>query len=152
MKDTSEFPDGIEQVKPATSRSRANARSKPESATQGSQSQEQAVRATVQRRTTSSTGMASAARSQSTTGNASSPSASAAQAPSANRSRSTTSNASSPLAPAARPTSTQRPAAHPQGTPLQAPAQRQSGTAPMQRSASSGGTLVQRPVTPSSRP
>ncbi len=153
MKDTFESPDANEQVKPTTTRSRATARSKSDT----QNSQEQAARPTVQRRTTSSTSAASAARSQSSTGNANSPSASTAEAPSTTRSRSTTGTGRGvslppPSAPAARPTSTQRPAAHPQGAPLQAPAQRYSGTAPVQRSASPGGTQVQRPGTPSSRP
>lgn len=153
MKDTFESPDANEQVKPTTTRSRATARSKSDT----QNSQEQATRPTVQRRTTSSTSAASAARSQSSTGNANSPSASTAEAPSTTRSRSTTGTGRGvslppPSAPAARPTSTQRPASHPQGTPLQAPAQRHSGTAPVQRSASPGGTQVQRPGTPSSRP
>ncbi len=153
MKDTFESPDANEQVKPTTTRSRATARSKSDT----QNSQEQAARPTVQRRTTSSTSAASAARSQSSTGNADSPSASTAEAPSTTRSRSTTGTGRGvslppPSAPAARPTSTQRPAAHPQGAPLQAPAQRYSGTAPVQRSASPGGTQVQRPGTPSSRP
>src|SRR5216684_2984640 len=136
MKDTFESPDANEQVKPTTTRSRATARSKSDT----QNSQEQAARPTVQRRTTSSTSAASTA-----------------EAPSTTRSRSTTGTGRGvslppPSAPAARPTSTQRPAAHPQGAPLQAPAQRYSGTAPVQRSASPGGTQVQRPGTPSSRP
>ncbi len=171
MKNISETPEGNEQVKPATSRSRATARSKPESATQGSQSQEQVARPTVQRRTTSTTGAASAVRSQSTAVNASAPSPAAADAPPTTRGRSTVGNRSTPSpaaadvppttrsrstttstpsahptpsAPAQRPMSTQHPAARPQGIPLQAPAQRHPGTTSIQRPASSDGTSVQR--------
>jgi len=160
MKNISETPEGNEQVKPATARSRATARSKSESATQGSQ--EQIARPTVQRRTTSTTGAASAARSQSTAVNASTPAPAAADAPPTTRSRSTTTSTPSahptPSAPAQRPMSTQHPAARPQGIPLQAPAQRHPGTTSIQRPASSGGTSVQRspgtgvPSRPVSRP
>jgi len=160
MKNISETPEGNEQVKPATARSRATARSKSESATQGSQ--EQIARPTVQRRTTSTTGAASAARSQSTAVNASTPAPAAADAPPTTRSRSTTTSTPSahptPSAPAQRPMSTQHPAARPQGIPLQAPAQRHPGTTSIQRPASSDGTSVQRspgtgvPSRPVSRP
>jgi translation initiation factor IF-2 len=156
MKNISETPEGNEQVKPATSRSRATTRSKSESATQGSQSQEQVARPTVQRRTTSTTGAASAVRSQSTAGNRSTPSPSAADTPPTTRSSSTTMR--TPSAPAQRPTSTQHPAARPQGTPFQAPAQQYPGTTSIQRLASSDGTSVQRspgtavPSRPASRP
>jgi len=160
MKNISETPEGNEQVKPATARSRATARSKSESATQGSQ--EQIARPTVQRRTTSTTGAASAARSQSTAVNASTPAPAAADAPPTTRSRSTTTSTPlahpTPSAPAQRPMSTQHPAARPQGIPLQAPAQRHPGTTSIQRPASSDGTSVQRspgtgvPSRPVSRP
>ena len=62
MRNTSDTPDANEQVQPATPRSRANARSKPESATPGSQAQ--GAKPTAQRRTASTTNAAPAARTQ----------------------------------------------------------------------------------------
>src|SRR5260370_3857550 len=64
MRDTSDTPDANEQVKTTTTHSRTNARSKTESAAPSSQ--EQGAKPTAQRRTTSATNAAPAARTQST--------------------------------------------------------------------------------------
>src|SRR6266699_2922668 len=71
MKDASESPRGNEQAKPTTTKSRAASRAKSESATQGSQDQEQGTRPTTQRRTASTASAPPAARSQGSAGEAS---------------------------------------------------------------------------------
>jgi len=148
MKDASESPRGNEQAKPTTTKSRASSRAKSESATQGSQGQEQGTRATTQRRTASTASAPPAARSQGSVGEASkattTPTVRSQQGPGsttagpAGRSRSSTGGtfapATMPAAPAQHRTTT-----HTHGTPLQAPAQRPSGTAPIQRPAGPGG-------------
>ena len=132
----SEYPDGNEPTKPTTTRSRATARAKSESVTQGSQ--EQPTRPTAQRRTTSAP---SAARSQSA-----SPTSNADGTATA-RTHHTARNVSAPLAPTPaappqRPASSPRPPVRPQAPPQQA------GIAPQQRSTSPGGTPAPRPASP----
>src|SRR6266567_3616328 len=161
MKDASESPRGNEQAKPTTTKSRAASRAKSESATQGSQDQEQGTRPTTQRRTASTASAPPAARSQGSAGEASkatpTPTVRSQQGPGsttagpAGRSRSSTGGTFAPAinkespsinrgattpapVPAQRRTTTQT-----HGTPLQAPAQRPSGTAPVQRPAGPGG-------------
>src|SRR6266704_3185931 len=128
MKDASESPRGNEQAKPTTTKSRAASRAKSESATQGSQDQEQGTRPTTQRRTASTASAPPAARSRSSTGGTFAPAINK-ESPSINRGATTP----APV-PAQRRTTTQT-----HGTPLQAPAQRPSGTAPVQRPAGPGG-------------
>src|SRR6266700_422929 len=143
MKDASESSRGNEQAKPTTTKSRAASRAKSESATQGSQGQEQGTRPTTQRRTAStasappavrsqqgpgSTTAGPAGRSRSSTGGTFAPAINK-ESPSINRGATTP----APV-PAQRRTTTQT-----HGTPLQAPAQRPSGTAPVQRPAGPGG-------------
>ena len=132
----SEYPDGNEPTKPTTTRSRAPARAKSESVTQGSQ--EQPTRPTAQRRTTSAP---SAARSQSA-----SPTSNADGTATA-RTHYTARNASAPLAPTPaaptqRPASSPRPPVRPQAPPQQA------GIAPQQRPTSPGGMPASRPAGP----
>ncbi len=161
MKDASESSRGNEQAKPTTTKSRAASRAKSESATQGSQDQEQGTRPTTQRRTASTASAPPAARSQGSAGEASkatpTPTVRSQQGPGsttagpAGRSRSSTGGTFAPAinkespsinrgattpapVPAQRRTTTQT-----HGTPLQAPAQRPSGTAPVQRPAGPGG-------------
>src|SRR6266702_616773 len=161
MKDASESPRGNEQAKPTTTKSRAASRAKSESATQGSQDQEQGTRPTTQRRTASTASAPPAARRQGSAGEASkatpTPTVRSQQGPGsttagpAGRSRSSTGGTFAPAinkespsinrgattpapVPAQRRTTTQT-----HGTPLQAPAQRPSGTAPVQRPAGPGG-------------
>src|SRR6266700_1645482 len=143
MKDASESSRGNEQAKPTTTKSRAASRAKSESATQGSQGQEQGTRPTTQRRTAStasappavrsqqgpgSTTAGPAGRSRSSTGGTFAPAINK-ESPSINRGATTP----APV-PAQRSTTTQT-----HGTPLQAPAQWPSGTAPVQRPAGPGG-------------
>src|SRR6266705_1475776 len=161
MKDPSESQLKNEQAKPTTTKSRAASRAKSESATQGSQDQEQGTRPTTQRRTASTASAPPAARSQGSAGEASkatpTPTVRSQQGPGsttagpAGRSRSSTGGTFAPAinkespsinrgattpapVPAQRRTTTQT-----HGTPLQAPAQRPSGTAPVQRPAGPGG-------------
>src|SRR5216683_923896 len=161
MKDASETPRGNEQAKPTTTKSRAASRAKSESATQGSQGQEQGTRPTTQRRTASTASAPPAARSQGSAGEASkvtpTPTVRSQHTPGsttagpAGRGRSSTGGSFAPAInkespsinrgattpapiPAQRRTTTQT-----HGTPLQAPAQRPSGTAPVQRPAGPGG-------------
>src|SRR5579884_415609 len=58
MKDTSEFPEGTEQAKLTTTKSRTSARSRPESATPGNQEQE--TKPAPRRRTTTTTSRSTA--------------------------------------------------------------------------------------------
>jgi translation initiation factor IF-2 len=153
MKDASETPRGNEQAKPTTTKSRAAAsRTKSESATQGSQGQEQGTRPTTQRRTASTASAPPAARSQVSAGEASkvtpTPTVRSQQGPGstaagpAGRSRSSTGGtfapATMPAAPASVPAQ-RRTTTQTHGTPLQVSAQRPSGTAPVQRPAGPGG-------------
>ena len=152
MKDASETPRGNEQAKPTTTKSRAASRTKSESATQGSQGQEQGTRPTTQRRTASTASAPPAARSQGSAGEASkvtpTPTVRSQQGPGstaagpAGRSRSSTGGtfapATMPTAPASVPAQ-RRTTTQTYGTPLKAPAQRPSGTAPVQRPAGPGG-------------
>lgn len=152
MKDASETPRENEQAKPTTTKSRAASRTKSESATQGSQGQEQGTRPTTQRRTASTASAPPAARSQVSAGEASkvtpTPTVRSQQGPGstaagpAGRSRSSTGGtfapATMPTAPAPIPAQ-RRTTTQTHGMPLQAPAQRPSGTAPVQRPAGPGG-------------
>src|SRR5438874_13694314 len=115
MTNTSESPDRNEQAKPTTPRTRTTARSKAESATQGSQDQEK--RPIAQRRTasTSSDNPVAVARGSNGSGSVNTPAAPAA---------------------AERPTSTRQagrsgasaPATRASGTSAYSPARRASGT------------------------
>src|SRR6266571_3104415 len=133
MKDASESPRGNEQAKPTTTKSRAASRAKSESATQGSQgSAGEASKATPTPTVRSQQGPGSttagpAGRSRSSTGGTFAPAINK-ESPSINRGATTP----APV-PAQRRTTTQT-----HGTPLQAPAQRPSGTAPVQRPAGPG--------------
>src|SRR6266852_4561715 len=122
MRDTSDTPDANEQVKTTTTHSRTNARSKTESATPSSQ--EQGAKPTAQRRTTSATNAAPAARTQSTS-----------------------ERAKTPTAPESRPASTQR------TTPTQRPVPDGSRQPSTQRPAPDGSRQpsTQRPVPDGSR-
>ncbi len=133
MRNTSDTPDANEQVQPATPRSRANARSKPESATPGSQAQ--GAKPTAQRRTASTTNAAPAARTQ--------------HAPTT-----TPSTPEARPAPAQRPAYTQRPAPAQRNSGAASPAQRNGGTtSPAQRPARPGtGSAPGRPTYTPARP
>ena len=122
MRDTSDTPDANEQVKTTTTHSRTNARSKTESATPSSQ--EQGAKPTAQRRTTSATNAAPAARTQSTS-----------------------ERAKTPTAPESRPASTQR------TTPTQRPAPDGSRQPSTQRPVPDGSRQpsTQRPAPDGSR-
>ena len=149
MKDATESPRGDEQAKPTTTKSRAASRAKSESATQGSQ--EQGTRPTTQRRSTATASAPPAARSQDNAGEARTATTTATvrsqhtpgsttTAP-ASRSRGATGNtlapATMPAAPAPVPAQ-RRTTTQTRGTPLQGPAQRPGGTAPVQHPASTG--------------
>jgi len=133
MRNTSDTPDANEQVQPATPRSRANARSKPESATPGSQVQ--GAKPAAQRRTASTTNAAPAARTQ-------------------HASTTTPSTPEARPAPAQRPAYTQRPAPAQRNSGTASPAQRNGGTtSPAQRPARPGtGGAPGRPAYTPARP
>src|SRR5712692_7438967 len=159
MRDTSDTPDANEQVKTTTTHSRTNARSKTESATPSSQ--EQGAKPTAQRRTTSATNAAPAARTQSTSERAKTPTAPESRSASTQR----TTPTQRPAPDGSRQPSTQRPAPdgscqpstqrpapdgsrHP-STQRPAPGQRNGGTAfPGQRTSYPAGA----PARPGTRP
>src|SRR6266567_3031913 len=131
MKDASESSRGNEQAKPTTTKSRAASRAKSESATQGSQGEASKATPTPTVRSQQGPGSTTAGpagRSRSSTGGTFAPAINK-ESPSINRGATTP----APV-PAQRRTTTQT-----HGTPLQAPAQRPSGTAPVQRPAGPGG-------------
>src|SRR5258708_5843912 len=159
MRDRSDTPDANEQVKTTTTHSRTNARSKTESATPSSQ--EQGAKPTAQRRTTSATNAAPAARTQSTSERAKTPIAPESRSASTQRTTPTQRPAPDgsrqpstqrPAPDGSRQPSTQRPA--PDGsrqpsTQRPAPGQRNGGTAfPGQRTAYPAGA----PARPGTRP
>src|SRR6266568_3295268 len=152
MINKSESPEGTEQAKPKTTRSRSTARSKSESATPGGQEQEtkeiKETKPTTRRRTKSTTNGVTTTPGQGETESTTAPPAptsapaqpaseTVAPAPRANRTATP-----APSAPTSRPAATQRFG----GT--TAPVQRQPGTTAVHRSGASSGATVLHPTGP----
>jgi translation initiation factor IF-2 len=130
MRDTSEFPDGTEQAKQTSTRSRTSARSKPESTAPGSQDQE--TKPAPRRRTSPSTHSGAGVRTQNGHEHIATPSTPPASP------RSTSAQRTGGSAPAQRASGTA-----PNQNNTAAPTQRYSGNAPSQR-AGNGFSQAQR--------